>query len=49
MLLNKITSSVNYNLWLKLLDTQLKEPANENSIKILNEHKNVIVKLWGLV
>ena len=34
MMVHKITSSVDYNKWLKLLDTQLIEPTNRNSIKV---------------
>ena len=29
------TPSVDYNNWLKHLDTQLNEPTNQNSIKVL--------------
>ena len=32
MLIHKIKPSVNYNQWLKRLDTQLNEPTNQNSI-----------------
>ena len=32
-LIHKVTLSVNYNYWLKRLDTQLNEPANQNLIK----------------
>ena len=51
---NKTTPSVDYNYWLKRLDTQLNETTNQNLIKVLkvvmptNEEK-VIVKPWGLV
>ena len=31
----KNTPSVDYNEWLKRLDTQLNEPTNLNSIKVL--------------
>ena len=34
---------IDSNKWLKRLDTQLYEPTNLNSIKVL------IIKLWGLV
>ena len=30
----QITFSVDYNQWLKLLDTQLKEPNNQKSLKV---------------
>ena len=32
--MHKILSSVHYNCWLKRLDTQLNESANQNSLKI---------------
>ncbi len=32
MMIHKITSSADYNKWLKCLDAQLKEPTNQNSI-----------------
>ena len=31
----KIIPSVGINHWLKILDTHLNEPANQNSIKVL--------------
>ena len=31
----QITTSVDYNLWLKRLDIQLIEPANKNLLKVL--------------
>ena len=34
VIINKITLSVNYNWWLKRLDTKLNEPTNQNSIKV---------------
>ena len=34
MIIQKITPSVDYNQWLKHLDTQLEEPTNQNSIKV---------------
>ena len=34
MMTHKITPSVDYNLWLKRLDTQLNEPTNKDSIKV---------------
>ncbi len=33
-IIHKITSSVDYNLCLKRLDTQINEPTNKNSIKV---------------
>ena len=35
MMKHKITPSVDYNKWLKPLDTQLNEPTNENLIEVL--------------
>ena len=35
-MLHKITFFVDYNYWLKRLDTQLNEQINQNSIKISN-------------
>ena len=34
-MIHKITTSVDYNWWLKRLDTQLDKPSNQNSIKVL--------------
>ena len=36
---NKITPSVDYNSWLKHLNTQLNEPTNQNSSKFPKEVK----------
>ena len=33
MMIHKITPSIEYNLWLKLLDNQLNEPTYQNSLK----------------
>ena len=53
MMIHKFTPSVNYNKWLKRLDTQLNETTNQNSInlpKVGNQRiRNVIIKLWGLI
>ena len=35
MMIHKITPSVDYNQWFKHLETQLDEPTNQNSSKIL--------------
>ena len=44
--------SVDYNNWLKRLDTQLNEPTNKNSIKVSKivkaTHKKCYYKYWGL-
>ena len=37
MIIHKINPSVDYNQWLKHLDTQLKEPTNKYSIKVPKE------------
>ena len=34
MMIHKIAPTVDYNLWLKRLDTQLNEPSNQDSIKV---------------
>ena len=34
MMIHKITISVDYNQYLKRLDTQLNEPTNQNLIKV---------------
>ena len=34
MMIHKITLSVDFNLWLKRLDTKLSKPTNQNSIKV---------------
>ena len=33
-MIHKITPSVDYNQWFKRLDTQLNEPANQNSMEV---------------
>ena len=50
----KFTPSVNYNWWLKCLDTQLNEQTKSKLIKIpesckANELDSVILKLLGSV
>ena len=37
MIIHKINPPVDYNQWLKHLDTQLKEPTNKYSIKVPKE------------
>ena len=34
IIIHKISSTVDYNWWLKRLDTQLNEPTNKNSTKV---------------
>ena len=34
MMINKFKSLLDNNYWLKLLDPQLNEPTNQNSIKV---------------
>ena len=34
MMKHKITHSVDYNYWLKRLDTQLNKPTNQNLIRV---------------
>ena len=52
MMIQKISLSVDYNSWLKRLETQLNEPTNKiqvpNVVKPTNK-KNYFIKLWGLV
>ncbi len=45
------TPSVDYNQWLKRVDTQLNKLTNQNSPQSLcaNENENVTIKLWRLV
>ena len=53
--LMNISLSVDYDLWLKRLDTQLNGPIIQNSLKFLKivestkKKKLPIIKLWGLV
>ena len=56
MMIHKSTPFVDYNWWLKCLDTQLNEPTNQNAIKApkvvkpTNENTFLFfIKLWGLV
>ena len=54
MMIHKCIPSIDYNKWLKRLDTQFNEPTNKNSIKVPKvvnpkNDENVIIKLWGLV
>ena len=37
MMIHKIILSVDYKYWLKRLDTQLNEPNNQNSRKLLSQ------------
>ena len=36
MMIDKITPSVDYNQWLKRLDSQLNDPTNQNLIEVPN-------------
>ena len=51
MMIHKITPSVDYNQFLKLLDTQLNEPTNQNSMKVLKyvkpTNKKTLLKTLG--
>ena len=49
MITHKIIPSVDYNKWLKRLDTQLNKPTNQNLTKSTNKNQIIIVKLWGQV
>ena len=46
MMIHKITLSVDYNYWLKRLETHLNDT---NFIKGFKPKNNVIIKLWALV
>ena len=46
MMLHKITTSVDYNQWLKSLHTQLNEPTNQTSTKVLNVFSQRIRKRY---
>ena len=48
MIIHKNTHSVDYNLWLKRLDTQLNNQTNQNSLKVLKVVKTTNKKtlLW---
>ena len=51
MIIHKIPTSVDYNYWLKRLDTQLNETTNQNSLKVpkvVNPmNKKTILKTLG--
>ena len=56
LMVPKITPSVNYNWWLKRLDsdTQLNKPTNQNPINFTKvvkptNNKTLSERLWGLV
>ena len=52
MIIHKIIPSVDYNKWLKRLDTQNNEPTNQISRKVPEVVKPTNKKtllLWGLV
>ena len=42
MKIHKITPTVDYNFWLKRLDTQLIEPTNYNSGNFPKVHKKTL-------
>ena len=47
MLIHKITHSVDYDWWLKRLDTQLDKPTNQNPLKALKVVKPTNEKTLG--
>ena len=47
MIIHRITPSVDYNYWLKRLDTQLNETTNQNSIKVAKVDKPTNNKNFG--
>ena len=44
MMILKITPSVDYNKWLKRLNTELNEPTNQTSIKVPKVAKSMMKK-----
>ena len=44
MMIHKITTYVDYNWWLKRLDTKLNKPTKQNSIKVRKVVKPTIKK-----
>ena len=54
MMINKITSTVDYNVWLKRLGTELNEPTNLNFHKIPKvvkptNNKTLLKYFWDYV
>ena len=47
MMIHKITTSVDFNYRLKILDTQLNIPTNQNSIKVPKVVKPTNKKTFG--
>ena len=45
MIIHKITPSIDYNWWLKRLDTQLVEPTNPNLFKVFKIIKTTNKKI----
>ena len=46
---NDDTEFLNYNYWLKRLDTQLNKTNNQNAIKSPTDKETFIIKLCGLL
>ena len=48
MMIHKIHSSVDYNYWLKRLDTQLNKSSNRNALKLVKpKNKKTLLKTLG--
>ena len=51
MMIHKIATSVDRNYWWKRLDTQLNDPNNQNSLKVLKVvkpmNKKTLLKILG--
>ena len=47
ILIHTITPSIDYNWWLKRLDTQLVEPTNQNLFKVYKIIKKTFLKNFG--
>ena len=51
MMINKINPSVDYSYWLKHLNTQPKEPTNQNSVEVPKlvkpTNKKTLLKNFG--
>ena len=46
MMIHKFAPSVDYNQWLKRLNTEIDQPTNQNLLKVI-ENENVNIKLCG--
>ncbi len=44
MMIHKIAHFIDYKYWLKRLDSQLNEPTNQNSLKVIKVGKTTNMK-----